>query len=85
MELRIGAAGSWPRNLSGRADHDDHKRTGTNEQGAEMNQFDKTVTAVRRVMPQKSTEAVRRWLGGAGVTKAQLRAIHATARRLHGQ
>ena len=50
-----------------------------------MNQFDKTVIAVRRAMPQKSPEAVRRWLGGAGVTKAQLRAIQATARWLYGQ
>ena len=47
-----------------------------------MNQFDKTVNAVRQVMPQKSTEAVRRWLGGAGMTKAQLRAVQSTARRL---
>ena len=48
-----------------------------------MNQFDKTVIAVRRAMPQKSAETVRRWLGGAGATKAQLRAIQSTARRLH--
>ena len=47
-----------------------------------MNQFDKTVTAVRQAMPQKSREAVRRWLGGAGMAKAQLRAVQATARRL---
>ena len=48
-----------------------------------MNQFDKTVIAVRRAMPQKSAETVRRWLGGVGATKAQLRAIQSTARRLH--
>ena len=47
-----------------------------------MNQFDKTVNAVRRAMPQKSPEVVRRWLGGAGMTKAQLRAVQSTARRL---
>ena len=47
-----------------------------------MNQFDKTVNAVRQVMPQKSPEAVRRWIGWAGMTKAQLRAVQSTARRL---
>ena len=47
-----------------------------------MNQFDKTVPAVQKAMPQKSAETVRRWLGGAGVTKAQLQAIQSTARRL---
>ena len=82
----MGSDCSWELwNMGGSSNHDDHKRTGTNKQGAEMNQFDKTVSAVRRAMPQKSTEAVRRWLGGAGVTKAQLRAIQATARRLYGQ
>ena len=50
-----------------------------------MGQFDKTVTAVRRVMPQKSQEAIRRWLGAGGLTKAQLRAIQSTARRLSRQ
>ena len=47
-----------------------------------MTQFDKTVNAVRQVMPQKSLEAIRRWIGGAGMTKAQLRAVQSTARRL---
>ena len=47
-----------------------------------MNQFDKTVTAVRRAMPQKPAATVRRWLGGAEATRAQLRAIQSTARRL---
>ena len=47
-----------------------------------MNQFNKTVNAVRQAMPQKSPEAVRRWLGGAGMTKTQLRAVQSTARRL---
>ena len=63
--------------------HTGHIETHNEENG--VKQFDQTIAAVIRAMPQKSPEAVRRWLGGSRPTRAQLRAIQSTARILPAQ
>ena len=63
--------------------HTGHIETHNEENG--IKQFDQTIAAVVRALPQKTPEAVRRWLGAAGPTRAQLRAIQSTARMLSTQ